>query len=223
MGFVIAVSLASGIAFGLGGKDMATKILNKAENESTQTTTDGTTVGRVLQDSDRLLIAASVAKKSLKGMDIEELLSSKKGSQAAVDITEVQKLASRYGIPMDAVKALSYVRAGLGTKDARIKQEERLRQLSIQLHPYLKDHLMAGGTVKDVADVYATAKFQKLGVNIPDSTADESVMAAVRQGKTIDQYNQELQADPLWRKSDEARNVATQFANTILSSFGFGG
>ena len=35
IGFVIAVSLASGIAFGLGGKDMATKILNKAENELT--------------------------------------------------------------------------------------------------------------------------------------------------------------------------------------------
>jgi hypothetical protein len=197
--------------------------LNKAENESTRTDTDGTTVGRVLQDSDRLLIAASVAKKSLKGMDIEEILSSKKGSQVAMDITEVQKLASRYGIPMDAVKALSYVRAGLGTKDARVKQEERLRQLSIQMHPYLKDHLMAGGTVKDVADVYATAKFQKLGVVVPDSTADTSVMAAVRQGKTIDQYNQELQADPLWRKSAEARNTATQFANTILSSFGFGG
>ena len=82
---------------------------------------------------------------------------------------------------------------------------------------------MAGGTVKDVADVYATAKFQKLGVVVPDSTADTSVMAAVRQGKTIDQYNQELQADPLWRKSAEARNTATQFANTILSSFGFGG
>jgi hypothetical protein len=98
---------------------------------------------------------------------------------------------------MDSVKALSYVRAGLGTKDALVKQEERLRQLSIQMHPYLKDHLIAGGTVKDVADVYAAAKFQKLGVNIPDSTADASVMAAVRQGKTIDQYNQELQSDPL--------------------------
>jgi hypothetical protein len=197
--------------------------LNKAENESTQTTVNGTTTGQVLQDADRLLIAAGVAKKSLKGMDIEELLSSKKGSQVAASITEIQKLASRYGIPMDSVKALSYVRAGLGTKDALVKQEERLRQLSIQMHPYLKDHLMAGGTVKDVADVYASAKLSKLGVVVPDSTADTSIMAAVRQGKTIDQYNQELQADPLWRRSDEARNTATQFANTILSSFGFGG
>ena len=197
--------------------------LNKAENESTQTTINGTTTGQVLQDADRLLIAAGVAKKSLKGMDIEELLSSKKGSQVAASITEIQKLASRYGIPMDSVKALSYVRAGLGTKDALVKQEERLRQLSIQMHPYLKDHLMAGGTVKDVADVYASAKLSKLGVVVPDSTADTSIMAAVRQGKTIDQYNQELQADPLWRRSDEARNTATQFANTILSSFGFGG
>jgi hypothetical protein len=199
------------------------RALHKAESASSQMTVDGTTTGRVLQDSERLLIAASVAKKSLKGMDIEQLLSSKKGSQVATNITQIQKLAATYGIPMDSVKALSYVRAGLGTKDALVKQEQRLRQLSIQLHPNLKDHLMAGGTVKDVADVYATAKFQKLGVAIPNSTADASVMAAVRQGKTIDQYNQELQSDPLWRRSDEARNTATQFANTILSSFGFGG
>ena len=197
--------------------------LHKAENSSIQTVTDGVTTGQTLPDADRLLIAANVAKKTLKGLDVNEILSSKNGSQVAADITNVQKLASKYGIPMDAVKALGYVRSGLGTKDALVKQEERLRQLSIQLHPYLKDHLVAGGNVKDVADVYASAKLQKLGVAVPDSTADASVMAAVRQGKTIDQYNQELQADPLWRKSDEAHQSATQFANTILSAFGFGG
>lgn len=199
------------------------KALHKAESASSEITVDGTTTGRVLQDADRLLIAANVAKKSLKGMDIDELLSSKKGSQVATGITQIQKLASNYGIPMDSVKALSFVRAGLGTKDALVKQEERLRQLSIQMHPYLKDHLMAGGTVKDVADVYANAKLQKLGVAVPDSTADASVMAAVRQGKTIDQYNQELQSDPLWRFSDEAHETKTKFVNTILTSFGFGG
>jgi hypothetical protein len=47
--------------------------LRKAEYASSETTTDGTTVGRVLQDADRMLIAANVAKKALKGMDIEEL------------------------------------------------------------------------------------------------------------------------------------------------------
>jgi hypothetical protein len=197
--------------------------LHKAENSSIETTVNGVTRGQTLPDADRLLIAANVAKKTLKGLDVNEILSSKNGSQVAADITNVQKLASKYGIPMDAVKALSYVRSGLGTKDALVKQEERLRQLSIQLHPYLKDHLLAGGNVKDVADVYANAKLQKLGVAVPDSTADTSVMTAVRQGKTIDQYNQELQADPLWRKSDEAHQSATQFANTILSAFGFGG
>lgn len=35
MGMVVAASLASGIAFGLGGKEMATRILNKAAEELT--------------------------------------------------------------------------------------------------------------------------------------------------------------------------------------------
>ena len=35
MGIVVAASLAAGIAFGLGGKDMATRILNRASEELT--------------------------------------------------------------------------------------------------------------------------------------------------------------------------------------------
>lgn len=197
--------------------------LNKAQNESTMTTQDGNTTGRYLQDSDRLLLVAKVAKKALKGSNINEILSSKKGSQVAVDITEMQRLASDYGIPMNAVEAMKYVRAGLGQTDTLKKQEERLRQLSMTVHPYLKEHLTAGGTVKDVADYYAQTKTQKLGVVVPDSTADKDVMAALRSGKTIDQFGQEMQGRPEWRFSDEARQSATQFANTILSSFGFGG
>ena len=197
--------------------------LNKAQNESTQTTTDGTTVGRVLQEADRLLIIANVAKKSLKGMDIEELLSSNKGSQVSIGITEVQKLASRYGVPMNAVKALSYVRAGLGTKDALVKQEERLRQLSMTIHPYLKDHIAAGGNYKDVADVYANTKAEKFGIVIPDSSQDKDVAEAIASGMSVGDFNMKLQSKPEWRNTPEARNTATQFANTILSSFGFGG
>jgi hypothetical protein len=197
--------------------------LNKAENESTRVDTDGTTVGRVLQDTDRLLIAASVAKKSLKGMDVEELLSSSQGSQVAVGITQVQKLASRYGIPMDAAKALGYVRAGLGTKDSLQKQEERLRQLSMTVHPYLKDHIAAGGDYRDVADVYGAAKTQKLGVVIPDSSQDKDIRDAIAAGMSVNDFNVKLQSKPEWRNTPEARNTATQFANTILSSFGFGG
>lgn len=197
--------------------------LNKAENQSTRIDTDGTTVGRVLQDTDRLLIAADVARKSLKGMDVEELLSSNKGSQAAIGITNIRKLASRYGVPMDSAKALKYVRAGLGTKDSLEKQEERLRQLSMTIHPYLKDHIAAGGDYKDVADVYGAAKSQKFGIVIPDSSQDKDVAEAIAAGMSVGDFNMKLQSKPQWRETPEARNVATEFANTILSGFGFGG
>ena len=197
--------------------------LHAAENKAVETTTDGTTVGRNLSDVDRLLIATSVAKKSIKGMDVNDILSSKKGSQIAIDITNLQKTASDFGIPMDAVEALKYIRAGLGQADTLKKQEERLRQLAMTVHPYLKDHIAAGGTVKDVADYYAQTKKTKLGVVVPDSTADKDIMAAIAAGKTTDQFSQELQGRPEWRLTDEAHQTTTQFANTILSAFGFGG
>jgi hypothetical protein len=37
------------------------------------------------------------------------------------------------------------------------------------------------------------------------------------------EFNRQMQANPLWRQTDEARNTAADFANTILKSFGFMG
>ena len=48
-------------------------------------------------------------------------------------------------------------------------------------------------------------------------------MSAVASGKNVAQYEQDLQADPLWAKTDEANNIAADFTQTILRSFGFGG
>lgn len=197
--------------------------LHAAENKAVEVTTDGTTVGRNLSDVDRLLIATSVAKKALKGTDVDTILASKKGSQVAIDITNLQKLASEYGVPMDAIEALKYIRAGLGQADTLKKQEERIRQLSMTIHPYLKDHIAAGGTVKDVTDVFALAKTNKLGTVVPDSTKDKDVMDAVAKGMNVNDFNVQLQGKPEWRLTPEAHNVAADFTSTILRSFGFGG
>ena len=197
--------------------------LHHAESTSVQTVSDGTTTGRLLPDADRMLIAANVAKKALKGTDIDKILASKKGSQVAVDVTNLQKLATDYGVPMNAVEALKYIRAGLGTADTLKKQEERIRQLSMTIHPYLKDHIAAGGTVKDVTDVFALAKTNKLGTVVPDSTKDKDVMDAVAKGMNVNDFNVQLQGKPEWRLTPEAHNVAADFTSTILRSFGFGG
>jgi hypothetical protein len=134
----------------------------------------------------------------------------------------MQKYATKYGIDMTPAEALKRVADGIGQENYAAKQQERLRQLSMTLHPYLKEHIAAGGTVADVADVYANSKLYKLGVAVPSSTKDKDVMNAIANGKTIADFERELQSDPLWRRTDEARKLSTDFTSTMLKTFGLG-
>jgi hypothetical protein len=168
------------------------------------------------------MIAAKVARKTLRGTNVDELLKSNIGSTVATDIASIQKYAAAYGIEMTPAEALKRVADGVGQKDYVAKQEERIRQLSMTVHPYLKDHIAAGGTVKDVADVYANAKSYKLGVVVPTSTKDKDIMAALATGKTVTDFERELQSNPLWRQTDEARKMASDFTSTMLKTFGLG-
>jgi hypothetical protein len=140
-----------------------------------------------------------------------------------MDITDLQSYASSYGIEISAAEALKYVVAGLGQTDYLKKQQERIRQLGITLHPNLKGHIEAGGTVADVADQYAIAKSRKLGVTIKTSTLDKDVMKAVANGTLISDFEREMQGKDEWKYTEEAANMATGFTNTFLKSFGLVG
>lgn len=195
--------------------------LSAAEKKAVRTTSGGTTTGSNLNEADHLLIFADIAKASLKGTDAETLVTS--GGRAATDIASLQSYASAYGVEMSAADALKYVSAGIGQAEYITKQKERIRQTSIVLHPQLKDHILAGGTVEDIANQYAYTKRQKLGVAVPVSTSDKDVMDAISRGISVNAFNKELQGKPEWRLTEEAQNIGADFTSTILQSFGFGG
>jgi hypothetical protein len=204
-------------------EDAFYKELNAAESKAFRTVTDGRVgVGGYLQDADRLLIAAKIAKKAIKNTDLDLLLKSGQGSQVAIDIADLQTTANEYGIDMPAAEALKYVIAGVGQKNYLLKQQERLRQLSMTMHPYLKDHIAAGGTVKDVADQYAKRKAAKLGITITESIKDADIMKAVATNMSTAAFDIEMQKKPEWRFSAEAKQVANDFANTMLETWGLG-
>lgn len=198
------------------------KLLSAEEKRQTMTIGGGTTTGDVMTDAERLVIAAKVARNRLKNTDVDMLLSSSKGSQVAIDIAALQELAADYGIEMTAADALKQVTLGIGQKNYLDKQQERLRLIAKKMHPGLADHIDAGGTVADIANTYARVKFNKLGTVVKTATKDKDVMDAVSSGKSVAQFEKELQANPMWRFTDEAREVTSDFLSTIGRMWGRG-
>ena len=202
--------------------------LNLAENKSRQinTTTSAGTVqtGSVFSDTDRILIAAQVAQKSLKGLDVNKVIGSKTGSQLALDIDSLLETAGDYAIPYTAAQALRDLSIGLGQENNVAKQKARLMQTAQIIHPTLKDHIAAGGNVRQVANTVASWKSQKLGVAVPDSTKDKDVMAAINNPGGImskPQFDMQMQGKKEWGLTPEARDIASNFVETIGRSFGF--
>jgi len=217
-------------------KDIFYKDINARELKSgvqTVTVRDATgkitktqKIGAALTSDERINSLNAVVKTALKGTEAETILSSSKGSKIAQDIAKIQKSAADYGQPMSAGQAMKYVLDGFGTPDYVAKQTERLRLNAMTMFGNLKDHINNGGNVKDIADQYAYIKSRKLGIPLTDSMADKDVVDAISKTgglmSTAD-FNRQMQANPLWRQTEEARNTASDFANTILKSFGFMG
>jgi hypothetical protein len=168
------------------------------------------------------MIAANTLRKSLKGTNVDDLLKNASGSAVATDISDLQQTAAKYGVAMTAADALKYVAAGFGQKDYLAKQEERIKQTAIALHPQLKDHFLAGGTYKDIADQYKYAKQSKLGVVIDNSANDNDIADAIAKGMSITDFKTALQSKPEWRKSPEAHDMVNSFINNIAQTWGLG-
>jgi ribosomal protein L12E/L44/L45/RPP1/RPP2 len=217
-------------------KDAYYKDINEREKKSAVKTVDvrdatgkitkTTRTGDFVTAEERLNARNAIVIKALEGTDAAEILKSAKGSQVAVQIGQLQKAAADYGQPISAGEALKYVIEGGTQKDAIAKQTERLRLNSMTMYGNLKDHIQNGGTVKDIADQYALIKSRKLGIPVTDAFNDKDVKAAItRDGGLMStaEFARQMQANPLWRQTDEAREVASDFTNTILKSFGLMG
>jgi len=194
--------------------------------DATGKITTSTRKGAAFSPAERLNSQNAIVIKALEGTDAGALLKSAKGSQVAIQIAALQKAGAEYGQPLTAGEALGFVISGGTERDAIQKQTERLRLNAMTMYGNLKDHITNGGNVKDIADQYALIKSKKLGIPITDAFNDKDVqMALTRDGGLMStaEFNRQMQANPLWRQTDEARNTAADFANTILKSFGFMG
>jgi hypothetical protein len=207
-------------------REKASAVKTVDVRDATGKITETTRTGDFVTQEERLNAKNAIVINALKGTDAGELLKSAKGSQVAVQIGELQKAAANYGQPISAGEALKYVIEGGPEKDAIKKQTERMRLNAMTMYGNLKDHIRDGGNVKDIADQYALIKAKKLGIPVTDAFNDKDVQMALKKDgglMSTAEFNRQMQANPLWRQTDEAREVASDFANTILKSFGFMG
>jgi hypothetical protein len=210
----------------INARELKSAVSTVAVRDATGKITKSTRTGDFVTADERLNSKNAIVIKALEGTDAGSILSSAKGSQVAVQISLLQKAAADYGQPISAGEALKYVIAGGTQKDAIAKQTERMRLNAMTMFGNLKDHIRDGGTVKDIADQYARIKSLKLGMPITDAFNDKDVIGAITKDgglMSTAEFGRQMQANPLWRQTDEARNTAADFANTILKSFGFMG
>jgi hypothetical protein len=210
----------------INARELKSGVQTVSTRDATGKITKSTKTGAPVTADERLNAMNAVVSKALAGTDAEKILSSTKGSKISQDIAAIQAAAADYGQPMTAGQAMKYVLSGFGTPDYVKKQTERLRLNSMTMYSNLKDHIQNGGTVKDIADQYAVIKAKKLGIALTDSMADKDVQSAIgKDGGLMStaEFTRQMQANPLWRQTNEAHETAADFANTILKSFGFMG
>jgi hypothetical protein len=210
----------------INARELKSSVETVSVRDSTGKITKTTRTGDLVTADERLNAMNAVVIKALSGTDAGELLKSAKGSQVAVQIAALQKAGAEYGQPLSPGEALKYVIEGGTQKDAIAKQTERMRLNAMTMYSNLKDHIRDGGNVKDIADQYALLKAKKLGIPVTDAFNDKDVLGAITKDgglMSTTEFSRQMQANPLWRQTDEARDVASNFANTILKSFGFMG
>lgn len=207
-------------------REKASAVKTVDVRDATGKVTNTTRTGEFVTQEERLNAKNAIVINALRGTDAGELLKAAKGSQVAIQIGALQKASAEYGQPISAGEALKYVIDGGPEKDAIKKQTERMRLNAMTMYGNLKDHIRDGGNVKDIADQYALIKAKKLGIPVTDAFNDKDVKAALTKDgglMSTAEFARQMQANPLWRQTEEARDVASDFANTILKSFGFMG
>jgi hypothetical protein len=204
--------------------------MSKAKKKSTVKGTTETLSGEFLNEDDYFRIAASVIAPTLKGTPLENI--GKLGGKVAKQVSDIKSYAADYGVKIDSKQALDYALSGLkvggslGTSGTLDTQKNTIRELSKAFYSNLAPLIDNGVKISDIAKQFATYKGKIL--EMPDEAVDifdEDIQSALRNdGKTgvmsLTDYQIKLRNDPRWSKTQNAREEAAGYAQSILKSFG---
>jgi hypothetical protein len=160
-------------------------------------------------------------------------LSQKNGNytmgQAAALQSQYRGLVEDYGVNVSDTMIGQWVRAGVLGAQTPDSVKNYVQQLAASKYVALKDRIMSGETVRQIADPYVQTYGKLLetnseNVNLDDPLIQRALQAKDAKGKpttqTLYDFENTLRNDPRWAKTNNARDTMSSTANAILKSFG---
>ena len=189
-----------------------------------------TSVGRGLTSVDRQRIMGDVLRPAADLMTGDELL--KSGGLLGTYISKLQATARNYGLaysPDMAKKNIlsNYQSGGTLTTNSLDAEELAIKTMAKTMYPNLGKLIDSGVKVSSLADQYAYYMGQTLELpdNSIDITKDNYIQQALKNNgqegsMNLNDFQLGLRKDPRWAKTKNAREEASGYVNSILSSFG---
>jgi len=204
-------------------QDQYYKELRNAEKKAIRYTTsiDGNVVtkGQLLNETDRILIMGKVAGNALKGTDIDEIM--KGGGAAAQDVDFILATARDYGVKISRQQAMNYVANNLRTGQDVESTKQKIVEIAKSNYKNIGDRISDRVSTKELAGNYLWQKSQVLELNPENMDIfDADIQDAVNGNMTMTDFNKRLRQNPLWSRTQNAREEAANYATDILKSFG---
>jgi hypothetical protein len=213
-------------------KDFYNRV-RKEESVGVSTTTGetgSTSVGRGLTAVDRQRIMGDVLRPAAELMTGDDLV--KSGGLLGTYISKLQATARNYGLaysPDMAKKNIlsNYQSGGTLTTGALDAEELTIKTMAKTIYPNLGKLIDSGVKVSSLADQYAYYMGQTLELpdNSIDITKDTHIQNALKNGgqegsMNLNDFQLSLRKDARWAKTKNAKEEASGYVNSILSSFG---
>ena len=183
--------------------------------------------GGVSQDQKTALKTAIIST-ALKAKGVDPAAISKTGSKIAIGMDQLKANAAVYGIRYDDKMALDAMVTAIQPGGSIDKIKEVQKQTAKGLYKNLASAIDAGTTIKDIADQYNYYNNKVLETVKPTDVFDSDIQAALHNdGKggimNLNDYIIKLKSKPEWAMTQNARESAADYANTILKQFGLMG
>ena len=152
--------------------------------------------------------------------------------QAAAAQQQFRAMAEDYGVDVSDKTLGSFIRgAVLGGQDQNTFKNY-VQQLAASKYVALKDRIMAGESVRQIADPYmqSYAKLLEIdgeNIKLDDPLIQRALQAKDAKGKpttqTVYDFEQTLRKDARWKTTKNAQDQMSAVANGILKTFGLVG